>query len=91
MVHQLLVASTQEALPVCSECAYLPFCGTCPIYNYGTQGSIFGLMPSNQKCLMHMAILDRLFELLRDGGPEVRRIFERWTTVRARPYYVQHD
>jgi His-Xaa-Ser system radical SAM maturase HxsB len=91
VVNQLLVASTQEALPACCDCAYLPYCGTCPIYNYGTQGNIFGSMPSNQKCLMHMAIMDRLFELLRDGGPEVRRTFERWTTVRARPYYVQHD
>ena len=55
------------------------------------EGNIFGLMPSNQKCMMHMAIMDRLFTLLRDGGPEVRRVFERWTTVRERPYYIQHD
>jgi His-Xaa-Ser system radical SAM maturase HxsB len=91
VVRSLLFASTQEALPACSECAYLPYCGTCPVYNYGTQGNIFGLMPSNQKCLMHMAIMDRLFTLLRDGGPQVRRVFERWTTVRERPYYIQHD
>jgi His-Xaa-Ser system radical SAM maturase HxsB len=91
VVRSLLFASTQEALPACAECAYLPYCGTCPVYNYGTQGNIFGLMPSNQKCQMHMAILDRLFTLLRDGGPEVRRTFERWTTVRERPFYIQHD
>jgi radical SAM protein with 4Fe4S-binding SPASM domain len=91
VVRSILFASTQEALPHCSECAYLPFCGTCPVYNYGTQGNIFGLMPSNQKCIMHMAILDRLFELIRDGGDEVGAIFRRWTTVRDRPYYVIHD
>jgi uncharacterized protein len=88
VVRTLLFASTQEALPHCSECAYLPYCGTCPVFNYGTQGNIFGLMPSNQKCMMHMAIMDRLFELMRDGGDEIRAIFGRWTTVRERPYYV---
>jgi len=91
VVRSILFASTQEALPHCSECVYLPFCGTCPVYNYGTQGNIFGLMPSNQKCIMHMAIMDRLFELMRDGGDEVRGIFGRWTTVRERPYYITHD
>jgi His-Xaa-Ser system radical SAM maturase HxsB len=91
VVRSLLFASTQEALPYCSECAYLPFCGTCPVYNYGTQGNIFGLMPSNQKCIMHMAIMDRLFELIRDGGEAIGGIFRRWTTVRDRPYYVIHD
>jgi uncharacterized protein len=91
VVRSLLFASTQEALPHCADCVYLPFCGTCPVYNYGTQGNIFGLMPSNQKCIMHMAIMDRLFTLMRDGGPHIKAAFDRWTTVRDRPYYVQHD
>jgi len=91
VVRSILFASTLEALPACSECAYMPFCGTCPVYNYGTQGNIFGLMPANEKCQMHMAILDRIFELLRDGGEEMLQIFRRWTTVRDRPYYVIHD
>lgn len=91
VVRSLLFASTLEALPYCAECAYMPYCGSCPVYNYGTQGNIFGLMPSNQKCQMHMAIMDRLFELMRDGGEEMRGIFRRWTTVRDRPYYVIHD
>lgn len=76
VVRTLCTASCLEGLSGCSDCAYLPYCGTCPIYNYSEQGNIFGQMPANERCKMNKAILDLLFEKLRDD--KTRAILESW-------------
>jgi len=76
VVRTLCTASCLEGLPGCADCAYLPYCGTCPIYNYSEQGNIFGQMPANERCKMNKAILDLLFEKLQDE--KVRGVFESW-------------
>lgn len=76
VVRTLCTASCLEGLSGCSDCAYLPYCGTCPIYNYSEQGNIFGQMPANERCKMNKAILDLLFEKLRDD--EARGVLESW-------------
>lgn len=76
VVRTLCTASCLEGLPSCSDCAYLPYCGTCPIYNYSEQGNIFGQMPTNERCKMNKAILDLLFEKMKDE--KVRGVFEKW-------------
>ncbi|MDO8260712.1 MAG: His-Xaa-Ser system radical SAM maturase HxsB [Candidatus Magasanikbacteria bacterium] len=76
VVRSLCTASCLEGLSGCSDCAYLPYCGTCPIYNYSEQGNIFGQMPANERCKMNKAILDLLFEKL--GDDEARGILETW-------------
>lgn len=75
-VKTVCSASCLDTLPGCSDCAYLPYCGTCPIYNYTEQGNIFGQMPTNDRCKMNMAILDHLFEKMRDK--KIKAIFEKW-------------
>ncbi len=69
-------SSNLEAQPLCSRCAYKPYCGVCPVYNYETQGSIWGQMPSNYRCRLMMGALDHLFGLLRD--PKSRGVLEKW-------------
>lgn len=54
-------ASCLEGLPGCEACAYLPYCGTCPLYNYSEHGNIFAQMPNNERCRINMAILDEIF------------------------------
>ncbi|MFH0891191.1 MAG: His-Xaa-Ser system radical SAM maturase HxsB [Candidatus Falkowbacteria bacterium] len=76
ITRTLCAASCLEGLAGCSDCAYLPYCGTCPIYNYFEQGNIFGQMPNNERCRINMAILDYLFEKMRDE--KVRKVFENW-------------
>jgi His-Xaa-Ser system radical SAM maturase HxsB len=89
VVRSLQVASCLEALPACSDCAYLPYCGTCPVFNYSTQGNIFGRMPDNDKCKIHMGIMDHLFELLAGADQRVREeVFERWVESRERPFFA---
>ncbi|HEX9051077.1 MAG TPA: His-Xaa-Ser system radical SAM maturase HxsB [Anaeromyxobacter sp.] len=87
VVRSLCVASCLEALPGCSDCAYQPYCGSCPVYNYATQGNIFGRMPDNEKCRLHMGVLDDLFGRIAAGDPEVGAIFRRWAVPRDRPFF----
>jgi His-Xaa-Ser system radical SAM maturase HxsB len=70
------VSSALEGQPLCSQCAYRPYCGVCPVYNMETQGSLWGQMPSNGRCRSLMGAYDILFERLRD--PRARRVFESW-------------
>lgn len=70
------LSSTLEAQPLCSQCAYRPYCGACPVFNVETQDSLWGRMPSNGRCETYMGLFDYLFEKLRD--PAARRIFESW-------------
>lgn len=82
------VASCLEGSPACLSCAYRPFCGTCPVLNYSQQGTPFGVIPATDRCQIHKGILDELFRLLDEGGPEVCQVLERWTLSRPRPELV---
>ncbi len=90
-VRAMATASTLDSIPPCANCAYRPYCGTCPVVNYRTQGSIFPQNPTNEKCQLHMGILDLLFKRLIENDPKVMEVFERWVTVRERPDYYIHD
>lgn len=83
-VRTLVLASVQDGLPLCSDCAYKPYCGVCPIYNFATQGDIFGQMPTNGRCQLAMAQFDHLFQHLLKDDADTNRIFERWITVKIR-------
>ncbi len=78
-VRTLCTASCLDALPGCSECVYMPYCGTCPIYNYVEQGSIFSQMPKNERCKINKGILDYLFEKLKDGKIK-EKVFNNWVS-----------
>ncbi len=87
VVRSLCVASCLEALPGCSDCAYLPWCGSCPVYNYATQGNIFGRMPENEKCKLHMGVLDDLIGRLASADETDGAILRRWAIPRDRPFF----
>lgn len=76
VVKSLALASCLESQTECSWCAYQPYCGVCPIYNYVEQGDLFGRMPTNGRCRIYKGILDYLFTRLQE--PRVRKVFERW-------------
>lgn len=75
-VRAVITASLLEGQPQCASCAYNPYDGVCPVYNYATQGDIVGRMHSNLRCHTHMGVLDYLFERIKDD--EVKAVFERW-------------
>lgn len=68
--------SILEGLPQCSECAYLPYCGTCPVINYALEKDIVPHSIHNYRCQIYKGMLDVIFELLQDE--QNREVFRRW-------------
>ncbi|MBI3554089.1 MAG: His-Xaa-Ser system radical SAM maturase HxsB [Elusimicrobia bacterium] len=81
-VRASLFASNLASQPQCSQCAYNPYCSVLPVYNYETQGSLWGQMPSNGWCEKMMGIFDVLFERLQD--PASRTVLESWLEYKNR-------
>ncbi len=58
----MINASTLETLP-CDACAYKPFCGVCPVCNYGETGSLIAQTPNTSRCKIHKHQIE---QVLRD-------------------------
>lgn len=78
VVHALSTASCIEGLPDCCDCAYQPFCATCPVVTYGSERDIFTHKYENYHCKISKGILDYLFSLIRDADQKDLEILERW-------------
>lgn len=66
--------------PMCSECAFEPFCGSDPVFHHATQGDFVGHKPTSVYCRRNMAIFRRLITLMRsDEG--ARHIFRQWASA----------
>ncbi len=81
-VRSLCVASCVECLPGCSECAYAPYCGVCPVYNYVQEGDLGARCPDNDRCRIQKGMFDYLFERLAE--PALEPILNKWTESRDR-------
>lgn len=75
-----LEASFAGSAPMCSDCAFQPFCGSDPVFHHATQADIVGHKPSSAFCKRNMAIVRRLIELLR-GDDETKRTLMSWITA----------
>lgn len=71
-----VMASCLENQPACSRCAWKPFCGVCPVYNYETHGSPWGGIAGGDWCKIQKGIFSAVFETLTD--PVGRGIIEGW-------------
>ena len=68
--------SDLNSQPMCARCAYMPYCGTCPVFNYASQGSLAGNMATNSRCKVNKGQLDLIFKLLEDKENE--EIIKKW-------------
>lgn len=80
VLRALAASSILESMPGCCDCAFLPYCGSDPIFHYRTQGDAVGHRPTSAFCAKNMAIIRHLFELLRSGDQFVRDLLTRWAT-----------
>jgi His-Xaa-Ser system radical SAM maturase HxsB len=78
IVRQAVVASCLECHPDCSDCAFSPFCGLCPVYNYTQQGSLFGDMAYNNFCAIRRHMFSYLFSLIEDAESDAARVLRVW-------------
>jgi uncharacterized protein len=79
-LQTLIEATCAESLPGCVDCAYLPYCGTDPVFNYQTQGDVIGHRPSSSFCAKNMGIITHLFRLLRGGDAFTQKLLLSWAT-----------
>jgi radical SAM protein with 4Fe4S-binding SPASM domain len=71
-------ASILESLPDCSDCAFSPFCGTCPVINLAFDGDIFSKTPRNYRCKVYSGMITVLFEVLQRGNESEINVLKSW-------------
>jgi His-Xaa-Ser system radical SAM maturase HxsB len=69
-------SSNLEQQPACFRCAFRPWCGVCPAYNYQAQGGLWGSMPSNDRCGMMKGLFASVFRRLE--RPADAKVFRSW-------------
>jgi His-Xaa-Ser system radical SAM maturase HxsB len=69
--------SVAESVPMCEECAFLPYCGSDPDYHYATQQDFVGHKALSGFCRKNMGIFRHLIQKMEDS-PEDREILESW-------------
>lgn len=72
-----LTASQLEGQPLCSQCAYRPYCGLDPGAALQSQGTLWARMTDNERCRVYMGVFDHLFQRAQEW--EVReKLFPQW-------------
>lgn len=77
-MQELQAGGVAEALPGCSDCAYVPLCGADPVDHFARQGDVIGHRPTSDFCTKQMGMFDLLLERMEVASPEERRILEGW-------------
>lgn len=72
-----LQESVAEAVPMCEECAFLPYCGSDPDYHYATQHDFVGHKALSGFCQKNMSIFRHLIQKMEDD-PQARKVLESW-------------
>jgi His-Xaa-Ser system radical SAM maturase HxsB len=80
-LRALVAGSCTESLPGCCECAFLPYCGADPVFNWATQGDPIGHRPTSAFCARNMGIIGHLFDLLRHGDTFTRHLLVAWANA----------
>jgi uncharacterized protein len=66
-----------ECMPMCSDCAFLPYCGSDPVLHRATQGDAIGHKAFSAFCSKQMGMLRHLITLL-ETDPEARQLLLGW-------------
>ena len=71
--------SFASSAPMCSDCAFEPYCGADPVYHHATQNDYVGRKPESDFCHRNMDIFKDLIRRYQNN-PETAEIFHRWTS-----------
>lgn len=69
-------SSCLESIPMCSECAFQPYCGTCPVANWAEYGTVYPQMKTNYRCQIYKGIQEILFEKIYESNEETMQILK---------------
>ena len=73
-----LEESFAASAPMCSDCAFEPYCGAEPVFHYATQGDFVGRKPLSGFCEKNMTIFKALISMM-EQDEFTKRLFRRWT------------
>jgi uncharacterized protein len=73
-----LERSMSISVPKCSTCAFLPYCGSDPVYHLATQNDVVGNKQLSGFCKKNMGIFKYLISLLENGDDETKKILKSW-------------
>jgi uncharacterized protein len=73
----ILASTMTEGTPMCTDCAFEPWCGTDPTFHHATQGDMVGHRPSSAFCGRNMFVFRHLLGLL-ESDPQTRSILRNW-------------
>jgi uncharacterized protein len=65
------------SVPMCSDCAFEPYCGADPVYHHATQKDLVGRKPESDFCKRNMSVFKHLIGLM-EKDPETKNIFLGW-------------
>ena len=74
----LMTSACNQSLAGCSDCAFQTYCGSDSVFNYTTQGDVYGHRPTSDFCKRNMEMIKHLFKLISKQDPEILRIFLAW-------------
>lgn len=81
MLSDQLLDALEESFtlsaPMCSECAYEPFCGADPVFHHAVYRDVLGRKPESAFCLRNMSIFKHLIGLM-EADEQTKNIFLRW-------------
>jgi uncharacterized protein len=69
--------SVTVSVPSCSDCAFLPYCGSDPVYHWATQKDVVGNKANSGFCQKNMGIFKHLITLLEDDE-DAAKILRQW-------------
>jgi uncharacterized protein len=72
-----LEATVAQSVPICSDCAFLPYCGSDPLYHHATQGDAVGNRVTSGFCHRNMGIFRLLMKQLADNQKD-RETLLKW-------------
>lgn len=74
-----LEESFTQSAPMCSDCAFEPYCGADPTYHHATSGDFVGRKPVSGFCRRNMAIFKLLLDRY-ESDPFTRSLFQTWAS-----------
>lgn len=81
MLSDVLLDTLEDSftlsVPMCSDCAFEPYCGADPVYHHAIHKDVVGRKPESSFCYRNMTIFKHLIDLMRND-PEAKRIFMGW-------------
>jgi uncharacterized protein len=73
----VLATTVNEAVPMCTDCAFLPYCGSDPAYHRAIQGDVVGHKAKSSFCRRNMSVFKHLVRKLEDHSAHAT-VLRRW-------------